>query len=113
MHELAITCNIVELVEQAANGRKVHRVIVEIGKLSGVMPAAIAFCFSEVARGTTLEEARLDIREIQALARCDVCGTEFSMPSLLATCPCGSRRFERLRGDELNVKSIELDEVLM
>jgi len=112
MHELAITCNIVELVAQAANGRKVHRVTIEIGKLSGVMPDAIAFCFPEVAKGTRLEEASLDIREIEALARCEACGAQFPTPSLLTTCPCGSLHFQRLKGEELNIKSIEVDEAL-
>ena len=43
MHELAITCGIVELVAKAAKGRKVARVTVEIGKLSGVVPDVVAF----------------------------------------------------------------------
>ena len=81
MHELAITCNIVELVAEAAKGRKVARVTVEIGKLSGVMPDAIAFCFPEVAKGTEAEAAFLDICEIDAAARCDVCGTKFPTPT--------------------------------
>lgn len=112
MHELAITCNIVELVSEAAKGRKVTRVTVEIGKLSGVMPDAIAFCFPEVARGTEAESAMLDIREIDAAARCDICGLEFPTPSMLTICPCGSLRFQRVVGEELNVKSIKLDEVV-
>ena len=110
MHELAITCSIVDLVQEAANGRRVHRVTIEIGKLSGVLPEALAFCFPEVAQRTCLEDASLEIREIEASARCGVCGTEFPTPSLLSTCPCGSRQFERLKGEELNIKSIELDE---
>lgn len=110
MHELSITCNIVELVEQAAGGRGVRRVTLEIGKLSGVAPDAIAFCFPEVAKGTVLEEARLDIREIEASARCAACGAQFPTPNMLTICPCGSLRFERLTGEELNLKSIELQE---
>jgi hydrogenase nickel incorporation protein HypA/HybF len=50
MHELAITCNIVELVAEAAKGRKVHRITLEIDKLSGVLPDAIAFCFPDRER---------------------------------------------------------------
>jgi hydrogenase nickel incorporation protein HypA/HybF len=110
MHELAITCSIVDLVVQAANGRNVARVTVEIGKLSGVVPDAIAFCFPEVARGTEAEAAVLDIYEIDATARCDLCGAQFPTPSMLTACPCGSLHFQRLAGEELNVKSIELDE---
>ena len=112
MHELSITCNIVELVAETAKGRKVHRVTVEIGQLSGVIPDSIAFWFPEVARGTEVEEASLEIREVAALARCENCGVEFSTPSMLTICPCGSFQFKRLRGEELNLKSIELEEAL-
>lgn len=110
MHELSIVCSIVDLASEAAEGRSVRRVTIEIGKLSGVEPEAIAFCFPEVARGTSLENAALDIREVDAEARCDVCGTEFPTPDILSACPCGSRQFQRLRGEELNIKSIEIEE---
>ncbi len=110
MHELSIVCNIVELVREAAGGRKVERVTLEIGALSGVLPEAIAFCFPEVARQTEIEGAILDIRQIEASARCDICGEDFKTPSLLTACSCGSRRFQRLQGEELRIKSIELRE---
>jgi hydrogenase nickel incorporation protein HypA/HybF len=112
MHELSITCSIVELVANTAKGRKVYRVTVEIGQLSGVMSDSIALWFPEVAKGTEVEDASLDIREIAAIARCDACDAEFPTPSMLTPCPCGSFRFTRLKGEELNVKSIELEEVL-
>ena len=69
MHELSITYSIVDLVAETAKGRKVHRVTVEIGELSGVVSNSIAFWFPEVARGTELAEASLEIREVTALAR--------------------------------------------
>lgn len=112
MHELSITCSIVELVAETAKGRKVHRVTVEIGQLSGVVSDSIAFWFPEVARGTEAAEANLEIREVAALARCETCGSEFATPSMLTVCPCGSFQFRRLQGEELNVKSIELEEAL-
>src|SRR6516225_10542229 len=112
MHELSITCSIVELVANTAKGRKVYRVTVEIGQLCGVMSDSIALWFPEVAKGTEVEDASLDIREIAAIARCDACDAEFPTPSMLTPCPCGSFRFTRLKGEELNVKSIELEEVL-
>jgi hydrogenase nickel incorporation protein HypA/HybF len=111
MHELSITCSIVELAVETAKGRKVHRVTVEIGQLSGVMSDSIAFWFPEVARGTEIAGANFEICEVAALARCEVCGAEFPTPSMLTACPCGSFQFKRLRGEELNIKSIELEEV--
>ena len=112
MHELSITCSIIELVANTAKGRKVHRVTVEIGQLSGVVADSISLWFPEVAKGTDVEDASLDIREIAAIARCEACDAEFPTPSMLTPCPCGSFRFTRLKGEELNVKSIELEEVL-
>lgn len=110
MHELSIVISIVELASEVAEGGAVRRVTIEIGKLSGVEPEAIAFCFLEVARGTPVEGAALDICEVDAAARCDVCGAEFPTPDMLSACPCGSRQFQRLRGEELNIKSIEIEE---
>jgi len=111
MHELSITWNIFELVAEAAKGRKVNRIIVEIGELSGVTADSVAFWFPEVARGTEVAEASLEIRKISALARCEACSAEFPTTSMLTACPCGSFRLKRLRGEELIIKSIELEEV--
>jgi hydrogenase nickel incorporation protein HypA/HybF len=110
MHELGITRNIVAIVDEAAKGRSVRRVVIEIGELSGVLPDAVAFCFDVVAQGTSVDGATLDIRRIAGRARCLECNVEFDTPSLLTPCGCGSRRFVRLRGEELNVKSIEMEE---
>ena len=63
MHELSITRNVVAIVSEHAQARKVLRVTLEIGKLSAIMPEAIRFCFDICARGTPLEAARLEILE--------------------------------------------------
>ena len=62
MHELSITRNIVAIVSDCAQGRRVRRVTLEVGKLSGVTTDAISFCFDVVAQGTLAEGARLVIR---------------------------------------------------
>jgi hydrogenase nickel incorporation protein HypA/HybF len=61
MHELGITRNIVAIVGEAAVGRRVVRITLEIGEEAGVAADAIAFCFDVVARGTPVEGAVLDI----------------------------------------------------
>jgi hydrogenase nickel incorporation protein HypA/HybF len=102
--------NIVSIVSEAAKGRRVTRVTVGVGKLSGVMADAIAFCFDVVAEGAGLEGASLEIHEIDGLARCETCGLEFEAETLFDPCPCGSLRSKRIRGEELIVKSIEMME---
>ena len=110
MHELGIARNIVAIVSDAAQGRRVRRVTLEVGRLSGVMTDAIAFCFPIAAEGTVLEGAALDIREIEGRARCASCGVEFVMPTLYTACSCGSRQVVRLQGYELKIKTMELEE---
>lgn len=112
MHELGISRNIAAIVSEAAAGRRVRRITCEIGRLSGVIPDAISFCFDAVIKGTELEGASLEIREVEGRARCEACGSVFPVDTLSAGCACGSRRLVHIAGQELNVKSMELDEVV-
>lgn len=110
MHELGITRNIVAIVSDAARGRRVTKVILEVGQLAGVMSEAIAFCFDTVAAGTPIEGTRLEILKVDGRARCRDCGAEFATPTLYTPCTCGSRQFDRLAGEELNIKAMQLEE---
>ncbi len=109
MHELGITRNIVAIVDEHAAGRRVTRVALDVGRLSGVMSDAIRFCFDVVSRGTGLEGARLDIRDIEGRGRCRTCSAEFATPFLFTPCVCGSRDVERVAGEELKVREFEYD----
>jgi hydrogenase nickel incorporation protein HypA/HybF len=109
MHEMGITQSIVAIVAEQAAGRKVKRVTLEIGKLAAVMPDAIRFCFDVVAQGSALDGAALDIVEIPGRARCLDCGGEVMLAEVFGSCACGSRKLERLAGEELNIKSMELE----
>ncbi|MER8465847.1 hydrogenase maturation nickel metallochaperone HypA [Mesorhizobium sp. M1396] len=110
MHELGITRNIVSIVEEAAKGRRVKRVTLDIGQFSGVMPDAVLFCFDIVAKGTLLDGARLDIQKIAGRARCRTCGESFEPATLYQACACGSRAIDRLAGEELKIREMEIEE---
>ena len=110
MHELGITRNIVAIVADAARGRRVTRVHLEVGKLSGIMSQAIAFCFETVCKESAIEGASLVIREVDGRARCRSCGAEFDTPTLFTPCACGSRDLVRLSGEELKITTMELEE---
>ncbi len=110
MHELGITRNVVAIVLEAAKGKRVTRVVLEVGKLGAVMADAIVFCFDVVAKDTPLEGARLEIRAIDGAARCRRCDHEFAVESLVAVCPCGSRDLQVIRGEELMIKTMDIEE---
>jgi hydrogenase nickel incorporation protein HypA/HybF len=109
MHELALTQSIVEIVAEHAQGRRVRRITLEVGRLTCILPSALRFCFDVATQGTALEGASLDIIEIEAQARCRVCGDTFVQGEVVAPCSCGARDFTRISGEELRIKQYEVD----
>ncbi|HCS70011.1 MAG TPA: hydrogenase maturation nickel metallochaperone HypA [Rhodospirillaceae bacterium] len=108
MHELGITRNIVSIVAERAAGRRVTKVVVEIGKLSAILPDAVEFCFDVCAKSTPLEGATLEIVEVMADASCRDCGEQFLLATLIEPCPkCGSKALDRKGGDDLIIKHFE------
>lgn len=109
MHELGITRNLVAIVGDAANGRAVRKVWLEIGSRSALMPEAVRFCFDVVSKGTTLEDAKLEIVQIAPGWQCTACDAQLGDASQ-STCPdCGCRQLRLRTGDELNIKSMEVE----
>ena len=51
MHELAITQGIVNMIVERTDRARVTVVYLRIGKVSGVVPDAVRFCFDLVAAG--------------------------------------------------------------
>lgn len=108
MHELAITESVVDAVLERTGDRKVTTVRLKIGRLAGVVPDAMRFCFDLVTAGTPLEGAVLEIEEPAGQARCRSCGDEFRLSDLVLLCPCGSADVEVVAGRELLVSSVEV-----
>jgi hydrogenase nickel incorporation protein HypA/HybF len=110
MHELGITQQIVEIVCRRAEGRRVMRVTLEIGKLTVVLPDAVRFCFDLCCEETEAQGAELEIVEIPARARCRACQTEITRDHPFGMCACGSCDLDWLSGDELRVREIEIED---
>jgi hydrogenase nickel incorporation protein HypA/HybF len=108
MHELGIANGIVEYCADRANGARVWRVRVEIGRLSGVAPEALQFCFDVCAKDTVVEGAALEIIAIPGRARCCDCGEEFEIRSFIESCACGSRNPRVVAGEGLRLKDMEV-----
>lgn len=111
MHELGITQNIIAIVSENAQGKKVQRVLLEIGQLSAIMPEAIKFCFDICTQNTILENAILEILEIPGMAKCSQCHKSFYVDKLFGICECGSLQIEIISGEELKIKEIEVEEL--
>ena len=108
MYELSITQNLVASVEEHAQGQRVKRVTLEVGKLSVVMADAICFCFEACTENTLLARARPEILEPAGEVTCRRCDLEFSVQRLYEICDCGSASLAIRSGDQLNIKEMEL-----
>lgn len=108
MHELSVTQSIVDTIVERMGERPVKRVRLEIGQVSGVLADAVRFCFDVVARGTTLEDAALEIDEPAGLGRCRACGAQVAVADLLTQCGCDSFDIEVLSGHQLRIREVEV-----
>ncbi len=108
MHELSIANGIVEICAERAEGARVVRVRLEIGRLAAVLPDAVRFCFDVCARNTVVEGAALEIVETPGRALCRDCGREVPLAQLVGRCACGSANLRVIAGEELKIKEMEL-----
>jgi hydrogenase nickel incorporation protein HypA/HybF len=112
LHELSIAESIVQVACRHANGRRVTKVQVKVGHLRQVVPSALSFGFELVAQGTPVEGAELEMEEVPATGSCRGCGAENRFGNFPLQCPaCGGFDVEILRGEELLVEYLELEEV--
>jgi hydrogenase nickel incorporation protein HypA/HybF len=109
MHELSITQTVVTTVTQRMQDARVCRIRLEVGRLSGLVPDAVRFCFEMVAAGTTCEGAALEIDEPPGRAVCRTCGAAFETGEVLPLCDhCGSADVEVQGGRELRIREVEV-----
>ncbi len=107
MHELSITESIVSAILERVEGR-IQTVTLIVGRLSGMVPESISFCFDVCTQGTRLEGAALDIVEVPGQVRCLTCGVEFEPPDTILLCTCGSADVDVVGGQELRIKNVEV-----
>ena len=107
--EFGIAHQVIEICAAASGGARITRVVLEIGKLSAVLPDAVRFCFDAATEGTLAEGAELEIIEVSGLVRCEDCGREMTRDRRVGHCACGGSSFESLAGDELRIKAMDVN----
>jgi len=108
MHELAVMQAVVDQVTDRLGDRPVTSIHLAVGKLSGVEPDALRFCFELATSGTTMDGAVLTIEEPPGDGLCRTCGQAFRIEDAIALCPCGSADVRIVGGDELLIRSVQL-----
>jgi len=115
MHELAICRSIVTaagaaLAEHAPTAPVVS-VGVRVGRLTGIDPECLRFCFALLVPGTSLAGAALVVEQVPVRGRCQQCAAEFIIDVPVFRCPpCGSDAIDLLSGQEIELVGLETAE---
>ena len=110
MHELGVVKAALKTVDAFVkeNGiEQVDTIVLQIGELSGVVPAYVEKLYPAVVHGTPYENTRLQIETEEGMAVCRDCHRAFNVLKNDGLCPrCGVRNADVVSGREFLVKEI-------
>ena len=113
MHEQSIVESFLALVlenAEKAKAKKVLRIYLAIGELTGVIEEAVDFYFKFLRKGTIAEDASIFYTHMPAELRCRNCNTVYNPENLDFHCPkCNEQQVEIIGGRELYIESLEVE----
>lgn len=113
MHEMGIVVSLVDMAVEHAernHASKVHKVVLQVGSISGVVPRYLMGFYPLVVEGTMLEGSELEIEEVAASVFCTKCATTYDPCRTEMVCPkCGSEECDVIEGRGLMVKEIVIE----
>ena len=99
MHELGVVFHIIDSLEEVAKENdvtQIQSVTIEIGEVSTVIPNYLTDC-------------AMKVEILPAITWCDGCKQEYPTVQHGRICPyCGSEKTWLLKGNELNIKEVEV-----
>ena len=114
VHELSIAQSVVGTVEQVRADRSlgpVTTVRLRIGRMSGVSPDSLHFCWGLATEKTDLAGSELDIIMTEPCYRCTQCDATADFETAPDSCPsCGARALQLDGGADLTIDSLEIRE---
>ncbi len=113
MHEFSVVQSLLDLIEKNAyenNAKAVSKVIVKIGKMSGIEPHLLKIAFDTFKEKTICENAELEMIIQDVVARCEDCNKDFTVENNKFICPfCNDYNLKILDGEDMYLLQIELD----
>lgn len=116
MHEMSIVMRFVDIAKEFAkknNAKKVLRVGLQVGELTGVVPRYLEMFYPAVVEGTILEGSELAIDFVEGSVFCTGCGKTYNPAKTAMKCPaCGEEKCDVIEGNHLYVTEIAIDDSL-
>jgi hydrogenase nickel incorporation protein HypA/HybF len=113
MHELSLVAGLFEILEEKTGPYKPAKIVavkLRVGRLSGAVPELLVTAFDMYKKGTSAEEAVLEVVEVPVRFRCRSCDQEFEVEDFVFHCSsCQGSDLEMLSGTDLILDKIELE----
>lgn len=112
MHEYSIVISLLDLCEKNAkenNAKKITKIEVKIGKLSGVEPHLLQTSFDTFKENTICHEAEFCIHVQELVVKCLECGKENSLNKNVFACPECNGEVEVIDGEEMYLMRLEME----
>ncbi len=109
MHEYSIVSALIERVEHEALARGAKRVVrlrVQLGELSGVEPELLVTAYETFRERTVCENAPMELDRVPAVWGCPRCGGPMARA---LRCPCCHAPARLVSGDEIVLSQIEME----
>ena len=113
MHELAITRSMLEIVlkqAEQAQAKKVTKINLVIGEMTGVVSDSVQFYLDILTKDTIAEGAQASFKMVTSKGKCHRCRQTFELQEFDWTCPhCQGNIIYVVTGKELFIDSIEVE----
>jgi len=111
MHELSVVQSMMKIVEKASKGKEVTKLVVKIGKMSGVEPYFLKESFDFFKEGSVCHNAEMEIIQTDVKVECYDCNAKSVIEGYDFHCPvCGSEKTKIISGEEMHIEYIEVKE---
>ena len=113
MHELGVVFHIMDSLESVAKENdvtQIQSVTIEVGEVSTVIPQYLTDCWEwAIKKKPLLLGCEMKVEILPAVTWCDDCKQEYPTVQHGRICPyCGSEKTWLLKGNELNIKEVEV-----
>jgi hydrogenase nickel incorporation protein HypA/HybF len=114
VHELSIAqglCTQLGVLAREHGASRIHRVEIDVGALSNVVPNLLRQAFEVLQESIDLiTQAKLVIHEIPLVVACAECKQDHELKEFIFQCPdCGSTRLDVRQGEDLLLRQVELE----
>ncbi len=109
---MSIAESLLELIEESGRHQgfsRVRTVGVKVGALGHVEPAALAFCFGAVSKGSVAEGANLTLTVVPGEGWCERCRHTIPLAERYAPCPTCGDHVRLTAGEELRLAELEVE----